>query len=291
VRESFGRTLRDIAQLLESTEASDARIARVLDLVLRVVPGRHCALFETQRPMMSRLLVAPVATPDVRAALFETLVVLHARLVDEQVHALDARAVQSGPHLVFPLVGKDELIGVLLVSGPIFERCDSVHTEQDLRDLALVGSLLAVYLVMVDQAQARSVPVDAPKPGQRPLSGIRVLLVDDDTDMLLATGTVLEHYGAEVTSAESVGAALAALELARPHVLLSDVSIPGRGGYDLMRELGARGVALPAAALTSRVKEEDRMRAYAAGFRMHLAKPFGAQALVAAVASLGGRES
>ncbi len=132
---------------------------------------------------------------------------------------------------------------------------------------------------------------DAPGEGEvaRVLAGVRVLVVDDDDDMRSAVEAVLELYGAEVTAVASAAAALAALERSKPHVLLSDISMPGESGYDLIREVAERDPELPAAALTACVLPEDRVRALAAGFRMHLAKPFDARALVTAVASLSGR--
>ena len=131
-------------------------------------------------------------------------------------------------------------------------------------------------------------PAEAPETGQRPLEGVRVLLVEDDDDLRSAVAAVLAQQGADVTDVASAAAALAALERSRPHVLLSDLSMLGEGGYDLMRKVAARDVTLPTAALTAWGSEEDSSRALAAGFRMHLAKPLDAQALVAAVASLAG---
>ncbi len=130
---------------------------------------------------------------------------------------------------------------------------------------------------------------EAPEEAPHPLLGIRVLLVDDDDDLRSAAALVLEMHGAEVTAVASAAAALAALAHRRPHVLLSDISMPGENGYDLMRKVAALDARLPAAAMTSFVLEADKRRALDAGFRMHLAKPFKIEALVAAVASLTGR--
>jgi CheY-like chemotaxis protein len=82
-----------------------------------------------------------------------------------------------------------------------------------------------------------------------------------------------------------------ALERSMPDVLLSDVSLRGESGYDLMRKVTARegGRALPAAALSRFSREQDRERALAAGFRIHLEKPIEPEALIAAVARLAGR--
>jgi signal transduction histidine kinase/CheY-like chemotaxis protein len=130
-------------------------------------------------------------------------------------------------------------------------------------------------------------PVEAA--GERLLDGIRVLVVDDDADMRGVVRAVLEHEGAEVTAVASVAAALAALERSNPHVLLSDLTMPGEGGYDLMQKVTKLYDNLPAAAFTSHGSAEDRERSREAGFRMHLAKPLAAGALVAAVATLAGR--
>jgi CheY-like chemotaxis protein len=132
-------------------------------------------------------------------------------------------------------------------------------------------------------------PAEAPEEALLPLVGIRVLLVDDDDDLCSAAALVLEMHGAEVTAVASAAAALAALAHLRPHVLLSDISMPGENGYDLMRKVAALDAMLPAAALTSFALEADKRRALAAGFQMHLAKPFNIEALVAAVATLTGR--
>ncbi len=124
---------------------------------------------------------------------------------------------------------------------------------------------------------------------QRPLAGLRVLLVDDDADIREAFQAVLEARGAEVTAADSVAGALAALERSRPDVLLSELALPRQSGYDLVRELVARDPSLPIAALTKYGRPEESRRALAAGFRMHLPKPIEVDALVAAVAHLAGR--
>jgi signal transduction histidine kinase/ActR/RegA family two-component response regulator len=132
-------------------------------------------------------------------------------------------------------------------------------------------------------------PAEAPQRAGHELVGVRVLLVDDDHDMRAAACAVLELHGAEVTAVASAAAALEALERSRPHVLVSDISMPGESGWDLMRKVAARDATLPAAALSARAKEEGRTRALEAGFRMLLAKPIEAQALVTAVATLAGR--
>jgi len=123
------------------------------------------------------------------------------------------------------------------------------------------------------------------------LSGIRLLIVDDDRDMCDALRDLLESFGAEVTTAASAAEALAASGRSRPDVLISDIVMPGESGYDLMRQITARDGkdAPPAAALSSYGKDLDSSQAIAAGFRILLAKPVELGALLALVAGLAGR--
>ena len=125
----------------------------------------------------------------------------------------------------------------------------------------------------------------------QPLTGIRVLVVDDDLEMLFAIGMVLEHFGADVTTAPSVAGALAILERAKPHVLLTDLVMPHESGYDLVRKVSTSATPLPAAALTASASSQERANAVAAGFRAYLAKPFAVSSLVKVVAALAGRSS
>jgi PAS domain S-box-containing protein len=132
-----------------------------------------------------------------------------------------------------------------------------------------------------------------PRTARNILSGIRVLVVDDEPDARDLVATVLEHQGAEVKTAESAAEALGLVERLRPDVLLSDIEMPGESGYALIhnvRKLPAeRGGRVPAAALTAYARLEDRTRALRAGFQMHVPKPLNPTELATIVASLAGR--
>ncbi len=123
------------------------------------------------------------------------------------------------------------------------------------------------------------------------LHDLRVLLVDDEPDGRIMIGQILQACGAEVAAAGSADEALRVLESVKPHVLLSDIQMPGKDGYQLLQEIrqldGSRNI--PAIALTSLARAEDRRRALMAGFQFHIAKPFDAGELIAAVAMLCGR--
>jgi K+-sensing histidine kinase KdpD/ActR/RegA family two-component response regulator len=547
MRGSLGRTLHDIAQILESADGSEARIVRVLERLGRIVPYVQCVLFKPQQSGGEpQLFVVPPASPEVRVTLSETLANFHDLFVDDRAHAKTTPTRREAEHLAVPLVGNDEVVGVLLVRGALSGGSGDGYTEQHLRELSIVGAHLAGYLVVVEQAKrldstrhqaemanlmkdeflalishqlrspltstlawahvlgeedldasgrARAVEaiarnvlgqaklvddilelaciaqadlrlalkpvepsvlieaaiaeqrsraerrkirietsmdesvrelvvdpirvvrvissllakaihftprggkvgirldrvgahariqvidhgnntrpealpqvyedtagvlsiaelagvvpgvlanrfksfrtqespiardfgelgvglatvktvveahggrvraevlagqtgaaftVELPLPGvsgrtQLILAGIRVLLVDDDDDMRDAVRALLEQHGAEVTDVASAAAALAALEHSRPHVLLSDLTMPGESGYDLMRKVAERDSTLPSVALTSLGTEDDRRHALAAGFLMYLAKPVEAQVLIKAVATLAQR--
>lgn len=120
------------------------------------------------------------------------------------------------------------------------------------------------------------------------ISGVRVLLIEDDDDMRDATALMLEEQGAEVRSARSAAQGLAALETFTPQVILCDIAMSGEDGYAFIRKLrgGSRGRDIPAAAVTALAAEEDRRHALESGFQMHLAKPVDADRLATAVATL-----
>jgi CheY-like chemotaxis protein len=123
------------------------------------------------------------------------------------------------------------------------------------------------------------------------LHGLRVLLVDDDTETLERSRQNLSSARALVATATSVESALDALRIFHADVLIADVSMPGRNGYDLIRAVRAKLSAqeLPAIALTEFARPEDAVRAHDAGFQMHLTTPADADELVSAVAQLTRR--
>lgn len=125
------------------------------------------------------------------------------------------------------------------------------------------------------------------------LTGLRVLVVDDEPDTLDLLRRVLGDSQAQVAAAPSVEAALATLGAFNPHVLISDVSMPGRDGYELIRAVRSTTGPedLPAAALTAYSRPEDADRAREAGFQMHISKPVEPYELVKVVAQLAGRRT
>jgi CheY-like chemotaxis protein len=125
------------------------------------------------------------------------------------------------------------------------------------------------------------------------LSGIKVLVVDDQPDARDMIRRVLEDCEADVATAGSAAEALRAVEECRPDVLVSDIGMPDMDGYELLRRIRALGSPpgghLPAIALTAFARSEDRTRALRAGFLAHVAKPVEPSELLATVASVVGR--
>jgi signal transduction histidine kinase/CheY-like chemotaxis protein len=123
-------------------------------------------------------------------------------------------------------------------------------------------------------------------PGPSSLSGIKVLVVDDEPDTVEMMQRILEDRGAEVEKACSVDDALAAVTRVRFDLVLSDIGMPRRDGYELIAELRRRGVKTPAAALTAFARSEDRTRALRSGYQAHITKPVEPHELLATVALL-----
>lgn len=120
------------------------------------------------------------------------------------------------------------------------------------------------------------------------LSGRRVLVVDDDDDLRDFLQRVLQDSGADVATENSAQNALARMERESFDVLVSDISMPGMDGYELMRQVRrtAREAELRAVALTAFARPEDRARALDAGFADHFTKPIEPTSFLAALAEL-----
>ena len=122
------------------------------------------------------------------------------------------------------------------------------------------------------------------------LRGLRVLVVDDETDARELMVTMLARSGAIVSAASSVSEAMTALAAQTYSVVISDLGMPHEDGYSLIkriRTLPARyGGKVPVVALTAYARAEDRTKALRAGFNTHVAKPVNPVELFAVIASL-----
>lgn len=122
------------------------------------------------------------------------------------------------------------------------------------------------------------------------LEGLQVLVVDDNQDSLELVKIILEGYGTRIVTATSACEAIDAIAQFKPDVLISDIAMPSEDGYTLIRKIRTlspeQGGLIPAVALTACVVQEERVRAFEAGFQVHLPKPLEPDQLIAVVANL-----
>jgi PAS domain S-box-containing protein len=154
----------------------------------------------------------------------------------------------------------------------------------------------ATFVVELPLRRARSAP-DRRRPLARAftrasenappdLSGIAVLLVDDEPDAIEMVRRLLCECDADVTTATSSAEALASAEQREFDMIVSDIGMPDMDGYEFVSELRRRGIRAPAAALTAFAGAEDRKLALSAGFQAFVTKPVEPAELIATLASL-----
>jgi PAS domain S-box-containing protein len=124
----------------------------------------------------------------------------------------------------------------------------------------------------------------------RDLSGMTVLVVDDEPDARDLIKRILSDCNAVVHTAANASAALEALRSSPPDLLISDLGMPGMDGFALLAAVralpAAEGGTVPAVALTAFARSEDRLRALEAGFSSHISKPVEPSQLIATAANM-----
>jgi CheY-like chemotaxis protein len=127
----------------------------------------------------------------------------------------------------------------------------------------------------------------------------RVLVVEDDDDARDLLAAILRHGGADVEAVGGASQAMAELE-ASSHsgpfdAIVCDIGMPDEDGYSFIRRVRAlqnpRLSLTPAIALTGYARRDDRVRAIAAGFQLHLTKPVEADELIRAIGALTRRKA
>jgi PAS domain S-box-containing protein len=155
--------------------------------------------------------------------------------------------------------------------------------------LPLAGAAIAPHGVII--AESWSTDGSAALIGSD-LSGIKVLVVDDEADALESLSRTLTDSGATVFAAQSAHAALELVQAESPHVLVSDIGMPDMDGYELLRRVRTLdGVAaeVPAIALTAFARPSDRLQSLRAGYVAHLSKPADPVQLLATISAAAGR--
>jgi signal transduction histidine kinase/DNA-binding response OmpR family regulator len=138
-------------------------------------------------------------------------------------------------------------------------------------------------------AEVRPLPAEF----SRLLEGLRILVVDDELDSRELVRAILTGCGGEVNCCESVAEAMNAIRDWKPDLLVSDIGMPNEDGFTLIqkvRKLRSKRSKLPAVALTAYATKEDKARALATGFQMHVTKPIEPETLVMSIASALGRK-
>jgi hypothetical protein len=138
-----GRTLYDVAQLLQSGDNAEQRVRRVLELLHDLVPYEQCAMLEVRRGQEPTVVLVPEAPPDERVVLTRALVEMFGQLVDPNTRGRNAAPRPEQAHLAVPLVGLDEVIGLLAVWSSVTE-----YNEEDLCPLSVVAATLAAYFTI-----------------------------------------------------------------------------------------------------------------------------------------------
>ena len=115
-----------------------------------------------------------------------------------------------------------------------------------------------------------------------------ILIAEDDPGILLAVNDYLEMSGYTVLTAENGDRAMSMLEHYHPHLLISDINMPGKDGYELIKQVRQRPEfrLLPVIFLTERSDTQERIRGYQAGCDIYLPKPFEIEELGAIIRNL-----
>jgi PAS domain S-box-containing protein len=125
------------------------------------------------------------------------------------------------------------------------------------------------------------------------LTGVKILIVDDEADARHLLSRLLRDFGAEVITAGSAPEAIDFLKKHHPNVMVSDIGMPGMDGFELIRAIRAMrpdpASQVAAIAVTALARSEDRTRALLAGYQLHLTKPMESLELIVSIASLTKR--
>jgi two-component system OmpR family response regulator len=121
---------------------------------------------------------------------------------------------------------------------------------------------------------------------QTPGEAVRVLVVDDEPNIVDVISMALRYEGFAVASAASGAEAIAAVGSFRPHLMLLDIMLPDMEGFDVARRLADEGAGVPIVFLTARDATEDKVRGLTMGGDDYVTKPFSLEELVARIRTI-----
>jgi len=154
------------------------------------------------------------------------------------------------------------------------------------------GAVFTVRLPLPSTELSRE-NVSPPTPVQEvtvvDLANVKILVVEDELDALDLLTIDLTAHGAKVRGASSAREALDLLSSDKFDLLISDIGMADTDGYNFIRQVREKGEHIPAIALTAYARTQDRLRAIAAGYNTHVAKPVEIKELVTVVKCLTGK--
>ena len=180
-------------------------------------------------------------------------------------------------------------IGLALVKRLVELHGGTIHAHSDGPGR---GSEFVVRLAL-QQAAVESQETTVLSPVAADAVARRVLVVDDNRDAAESLEMLLEFEGHEIYRAYDGADAVKTAERVRPDVILMDIGLPIVNGYEACRRIRAHawGEAIVMVAITGWAQEDDREQSRAAGFDLHLVKPFDHAELLRVVALAGPRAS
>jgi two-component system OmpR family response regulator len=125
---------------------------------------------------------------------------------------------------------------------------------------------------------------DLPMPDAK--QGNRVLVVDDEPNIVEVISMALRYQGFEVETAGTGREAVAAVARFKPHLMVLDVMLPDMEGFDVAERLGAQRAGVPIVFLTARDSTEDKVRGLTGGGDDYVTKPFSLEELVARIRTI-----
>ena len=146
----------------------------------------------------------------------------------------------------------------------------------------------ARFILRLAVDTAAHATVETPAQQSQPLSGLKVLIVEDSADTLALLKTIFIQAGAQVLTATTADEAMSVLNETIPDVILSDIGMPDTDGFDLLLKIRNTPPLsdIPAIAISGYASEGDRKHALSVGYRALLSKPVDVEALFATIQSL-----